>query len=314
MFKNALTAIGTAARELLGNRSALALFHLLYAGLLASLYLFFSTKEATLPQLVLTGLLALAAPLLFFILQAACVGYAGTDAGAGALLRRALRDFWKLILVSLPLVALAVLVFYLINKLQVRFPVPEAADATRAYAPYPQTPPPPPLRWQTFIFAALKLLLLGILVPLAGVHLWIATAREGFKATFRNFFRTIARAFSAPSVFIYTVGFVVFALMPYFLIYTRTGTSNGWLELAIFGLRLALAFVFTLWGWTITLGALTRISLDAGTHLASAATTTTNDDATTNAAAAATTTRAATHDAATPDAHTPPAPNAGAQA
>lgn len=304
MFKNALTAIGTAARELLGNRSALALFHLLYAALLASLYLFFSTREATLPQLILTALLALAAPLLFFILQAACVGYAATDAGAGALLRRALRDFWKLILVSLPLVALAVLVFYLVNKLQVRFPVPEAAaDAPRLYTPYPQTPPPPPLRWQMFIFPALKLLLLGILVPLLTVHLWIATAREGFKATLKNFFRHIARALSAPSVFIYAVGFVVFALMPYFLIYTRTGTSNGWLELVIFGLRLALAFVLTLWGWTITLGALTRISLDANMHPASI--TTTNHPATTNDALTTNDTDA------TPDA---PAPNAGAQA
>jgi hypothetical protein len=46
--------------------------------------------------------------------------------------------------------------------------------------------------------------------------------------------------------------------MPYFILFTRTSVSNGWTELLLFGLRLVLAFVFTLWGWTITLGALAR--------------------------------------------------------
>src|SRR5438477_374892 len=68
----------------------------------------------------------------------------------------------------------------------------------------------------------------------------------------------VARAFAARSVFIYVVGFFVFALMPYFVLFTRTQVSNGWAELLFFGLRLALAFVLTLWGWTITLGALAR--------------------------------------------------------
>ena len=39
--------------------------------------------------------------------------------------------------------------------------------------------------------------------------------------------------------------------------------TNGWAELTLFGLRLALAFVLSLWGWTITLGALARTTTPA---------------------------------------------------
>src|SRR3712207_6575456 len=101
-MKDALTALGAAARELFRKPGALALCALLYAALLAALYLFLATKESTAARLALSGALALAAPLLFFILQAAAV-HLTTAEGAGALLRRALRDFWKMLLVSLPL-------------------------------------------------------------------------------------------------------------------------------------------------------------------------------------------------------------------
>jgi hypothetical protein len=51
--------------------------------------------------------------------------------------------------------------------------------------------------------------------------------------------------------------------MPYFVLFTRTPVSNGWAELFLFGLRIVLAFVLTLWGWAITLGALARVTPDA---------------------------------------------------
>lgn len=259
MIRESLAAIGAAARDLFRRPGALALFGVLYVLLLASVYWFVSTKEATAWQLVLTALLALAVPLLFFLLQAAGVWYTWPEAGARTLLRRGARDFWKLVLVSLPLVALAVGIYYLLDRAEARFPVPDA-DATRAYVPYPQTPPPPPLRWQTVLFPSLRLLLLGVVLPLAGAHLWVAVARRGFGFLLRNLHRVLARAFGPQSVFVYAVGLFVFGLMPYILIFTRTQVSNGWAEVFIFGLRLALAFVFTLWGWLITLGALTKIA------------------------------------------------------
>lgn len=268
MFRNSFVAIGTAARTLWRNMGALALFNALYAALLFALYAFISTKEATRWQLALTALFALAAPILFFVLQAAGVNYAGGEAASfGSLLRRALKSFWKLLLVSLPLIALAVLVVYLLNKLQVRFPLPTEAEAARpalTTPAYPAGPPPMPLRWQNIIFPTLRLLLLGFALPLAAIHLWISVAHEGFGRTLKGLHRVFARAFSVQSVVIYAVGLFVFALIPYILVFTRTPVSNAWGELILFGIRLALAFVFTLWGWVITLGALTRNTFDAG--------------------------------------------------
>ncbi|HEY0077902.1 MAG TPA: hypothetical protein VGB73_04590 [Pyrinomonadaceae bacterium] len=275
MFKNSLVAVGQTTRGLFKNWSGLSVLHLLYAALLASVYLFFSTKEATLWQLTLTASLALLAPLLFFILQAAAANFAQGDAGALALLRRALADFFKLLLVSLPLVALAVLVVYLLNKLQAYFParVEDAAAASRV--PYPQTPPPPPMRWQDVLLTSLRLVLLGVLLPLVAIQLWLSVARDGLKATLKRAHRVVGRAFAPQPIFVYAIGLLVFGLMPYFLIFTRTPVKNSWGELIIFGLRLALAFVFTLWGWLITLGALAKINADAQTG-ATPGTSTTN--------------------------------------
>jgi hypothetical protein len=61
-------------------------------------------------------------------------------------------------------------------------------------------------------------------------------------------------------VLVYLVGLFLFGLMPYFVLFTRTGLTNGWAELSVFGLRLALVFALTLVGWVVTLGALARVT------------------------------------------------------
>lgn len=275
MFKNALLAIGTAARAFFRNWPAMALLNGLYLALLVALYMFVATKEATVWQLTLTGLLALAAPVLFFMLQAAGIhstpgAEQSASAGVAHLLRRALRDFWKLFLISVPLILLAVLIAYLLQKLQAYFSAP-ASDAVTpppALRPssYPSVPPPPPpLRWQDVALAASRLLLLGVVLPLAAVHLWISIAREGLWTTLKKSPRLVGRAFAPESILIYAIGLIAFGLMPYFLIFTRTPVENAWAELALFGLRLALAFVFTLWGWVITLGALAKTNVPPAT-------------------------------------------------
>lgn len=266
MFRIAFAATGAAARELLRNRGALGLLNLLYAALLASVYLFVTTREASTLQLIITALAALAVPVLFFMLQAAGVAsFAEAGARLVSILRRTLRDFWKVFLVSVPLILLAVLIVYLTNKLQAYL---VAADTNATPRPPALTPlhplditPPAPMRWADALFFALRLLLLGVALPLTAIHLWINVAREGLGATLKKSLHIIARALAPQSVLIYVVGLIFFALMPYFLIFTRTPVSNAWLELIIFGLRLALAFVLTLWGWAITIGALERATV-----------------------------------------------------
>ncbi len=265
MIKDAMTSIGKAAREFVRNRSALIVFNGLFALLLAVLYLFVWTKEATAVQIIFTSLLAIAAPVLFFMIQAAGVHYTrGVGTGPGALLRQSLRSFSKLLLISLPLVLLAVLVLYLLHKLQAQYQI-AGGEATRpvlepSYPPVAS--PPAPVRWSDVVFSSLRLLLLGIVLPLAAIHLWIGVAHEGLGATLKKSLRILARAFSAQSILIYTIGFIAFGLMPYFLIFTRTPVSNAWAEIVLLGIRLALTFVFTLWGWIITLGALTKATYD----------------------------------------------------
>src|SRR5438105_2615631 len=248
MIKDSFNAIGSSARELFRNRRGLAL--------LASVYVFFATGVATAWQLVVSATMALAAPLLFFILQSAVANFARPDTNFSALARRTLRDFLKVVLLGLPVIALAVGVIYLLGKLQAHLPKP--AEAPHVYVLAAHIEPPAPFHWQDAFVSTLWLLLLGIILPLVAAHLWLSTARDGLLFTLKRIHRVVARAFAAQSVFIYVVGFFVFAVVPYFILFTRTQVSNGWAELLFFGLRLALAFVLTLWGWTITLGALAR--------------------------------------------------------
>ncbi|HEX8474434.1 MAG TPA: hypothetical protein VF666_10405 [Pyrinomonadaceae bacterium] len=262
MMKEAMIAIGTTAREFLRNWRTMLVFNLLYALLLASFYLFVSTREATVWQLVVTALAALAVPVLFFMIQAAGVSYSWTDAteGSGTLLRRSVRNFWKLLLVSIPLILLGVGVVYLLNKLQARFPLPDPPPDAMSRSMAASGTPSARLSWETVLFPSLRLLFLALLLPLAAIHLWISIARNGFVGTLKKLHRVVACAFVPSSLFVYTVGLVAFAFIPYLLIFKRTTVEGAWLELIIFGLRLALAFVFTLWGWIITLGALSKLA------------------------------------------------------
>jgi hypothetical protein len=256
MIKDSLKAIGDSARELFRNWRGLLLLSALYFVMLTCCYVFFSTGQANAWQLVVSALTALAAPLLFFVLQAAVANFALPGRTFGALVRGTLGDFLKVLLLSLPLIALGVLFVYLLGKLQGY--LPKAEEVPHAYVSATAEPKPLPLHWPDALASSLGLVLLGILLPLVAAHLWLSTARDGLLMTLKKIHRVVGRAFVPQSVLVYSVGLFVFGLMPYFIIFTRTPVSNGRAELFLFGLRLALAFVFTLWGWTITLGALAR--------------------------------------------------------
>jgi hypothetical protein len=257
MIKDSFASLGGAARTLFKSWGALLLLAALYLALLASVYVFFATGVATAWQLALSALTALAVPLFFLVLQAAAAHHAQGAAAFGPLLGRALRDFWKILLVSLPLVLLGVGFVYLLGRLDGW--LPQATEmAPRSFTPGPGAAPPPPLHWQEALVSTLRLLLLGLLLPLMAAHAWLSVAGRGLWATLKGFHRVLGRAFTPRSVLVYATGLLAFGLMPFFIIYTRTPVSNDWAELSLFSLRLALVFAFTLLGWTITLGALAR--------------------------------------------------------
>lgn len=260
MIKEALAALGASARDLFRNWRALLLVGLLYALLLASVYFFFATGVANAWQLAYgTALAGLAAPLLFLLLQAAAANAALPDVTAARVARRAPRDLLKVLLLALPVVALAVLFCYLLDKLPGWLPKIEEAPSASVMSGVAEARPAP-LHWQDGLTSSLWLLLLGFALPLLAAHLWLSAAREGLGATLKALHRVAGRAFAPRSVLVYALGLVVFGLTPYFVIYTRTSVSNGWAELFIFGLRLALAFVLTLTGWLVTLGGLARVT------------------------------------------------------
>lgn len=269
MTKNVLSALASAARGLLRNFGALLALAVLYAALILAAVVFVTTREATTAQLALTALAAVAVPVLFFVIAAAAAAYAVGETRPGGVLRRALANFLKVLAVSLPVVALAVGTVWAMNKLENRVkhdPGDEASAQYSSTAPdeeggdsaAEQARPKPPVRWAYVFYSALRLFLLGVLLPLLAVHLWIAAVRDGLGGALRNIHRVIARALAARSVFTYGVGMIVFALLPYFLIIKRTPASAGSLELSLLSARLFAAFALTLFGFVATLAALAR--------------------------------------------------------
>ncbi len=271
MTKNVLSSIFAAARDLLRTPLAVVVLLTLYLALIAACFFFITTREATVWQLAVTFASALFAPLLFFILQAAGASYAVGERSPGALLRGTARSFLKVFAISIPLILLVVLSVYLLNKLENRVkPTPEerasivysspseSGDETASESGTAKAKPKPPVRWKYLFVSALRLVLLALFLPLAAMHLWLAAARDGLWAAVKRSPRLIARAFSARSVLTYGVGMIFFALIPYFLITKRTPVSSNTLELTIFGARILLAFVLSLFGWVMTMTALAR--------------------------------------------------------
>ena len=132
MLTEAFRSIATATRTVFKSWRSMLLIAIVYAALLAALYAFIAVREASIAQVVATFALAIAAPLLFFILQSMIMrSIAGAnDVGVGSLIKTSLASFWKLILITLPLVALAVLIAYLLAKAQAKLgsSIPETAQ------------------------------------------------------------------------------------------------------------------------------------------------------------------------------------------
>jgi len=270
MLTETLHSMATAARNVFRNWPAMLLIALVYASLLALLYFFVALKEATLAQVILTFAFAIIVPLLFFILQAMIANGSArqeaTESGgpseqltAAFVLRRSLTSFWKLILISLPLIALAILIAYLLAKAQNHF----------GQVPAPTTSYPHPLAttanaqraarsvdWKVALFSTIRYLSFGLVLPLAAIHLWLATVHEGLGRAVRKIVTLLSRAFAPQSVLIYLAGFLIFAVAPYFLLFRTTQTKHAWLELSFLVARLVVVFALTLFGWTITVRAL----------------------------------------------------------
>ena len=260
MIKSIFNTLRQAIETLLGNRAALAVFAGLYALLLATLYGFIATREATMWQVLLTLCFLVLAPAEFFIAQAAIV----THARHGEIQwRQVLSDSCKLLVVTLPVIAIGWGLFYLLNKWQAHYLV---TPASPVYSPTPAAPPP--IKSSVLVFATVRSLLFWIALPLTMIHLWIGVTSAdlrnlvsgGAGSILKRTGSVLAGAFGTESVMIYVVGFVFFALVPYAVLFVHVPAKDLRSDFAVFIIRILLAYLFSLTGWLITLHGLTRIA------------------------------------------------------
>jgi len=259
MLTETLQSIPAAARSVFHNWRPMLVITLVYAAFLAAIYSFLAVREASMWQVVATFALAVAVPLLFFLLQALITTDAAANQTLGSFLMRSLANLLKILLISLPLIALAVLVIYLLAKAQARLgsSLTEALDEIpRRLSGAAARPPARPVDWKYAFVATLRYLALGLFLPLAAIHLWLSTSKDGLITTIKRIGSIMARAFAPRSVFIYIVGFIVFAVVPYFLLLRTIPSKHAWLELVLFVARLVVVFALTLFGWVITVKAL----------------------------------------------------------
>lgn len=266
MLTETLHSIATATRTVFKNWRPMLLIAIVYAALLGVLYSFLAVREASIAQVLATFVLAIAAPILFFMLQAMIMGSIanGDDATVSSVIRKSLANLWKLLLVTLPLIALAVLVAYLLAKAQARLGssvADAAAEIPRRLAAGARETTKP-IDWRAALVSTLRYLTFGLILPLAAIHFWLAATREGLGRALKQAGSLLARAFAPRSVFVYIVGFVVFAIAPYFLLFRTTPSKHAWLEITLLVARLAVIFALTLFGWVITVKALALLSTD----------------------------------------------------
>ena len=226
-FLQPIRAMFSAARLLVKSRQALVVILIAYAGLLTAAYLFVSTREATIGQLVLTMVVGVIAPVLFFVLQAASVSYTN-----GPLSKALIRNCLKVIAVTVPLTVLTVLAVYGLSKVE----------------SHPT------------LTTALRYLLVAVFGPLLAIQLWVAVSTESLRRLLKNLRAVAARTFAPQSVFVYACGFLIFAVAPFFLITKTIPSERAWLEFSFLMLRLSASALLVLVGWVTTVGALSILS------------------------------------------------------
>jgi hypothetical protein len=247
-------------RTMFTNPGALLVFAIIYAFLLVASYIFIAVREATIWQVLITYALMILIPIGFFIFQAAIIDRVLDQKFRWGVI---LIDAVKFLVVTILVLLVTGLLYYLLNKLSARYPAP-----VMELLPVKKGTPPatPPLHWPSLLFGTLRFVLLGVLFPLVTIHLWIAVAggeflslfRPGVKSFFKRIGSALARAFSSDSVLIYGLGLVIFLVLPYVILVPTFKISGNKTEFVVFVLRLLLSFLFSLIGSVLTLSALAR--------------------------------------------------------
>jgi hypothetical protein len=254
IMKNVLQNITATAHELIHNGRFLALIFVTWFALLGTLALFIMTREATIRDVLVTMTTLVVMPLLFFLLQAMCVTF--TDSSAvREVLKEALAILRKLAVVTIPFILLGVALYLLMGKIDAWFSPPPKGPSLATMVREGET-------WLQVLFSATRLVLFGVVFPIACIHLWIAVRRHTLREVLSTIKPIFSTAFSLRSVKTYVMGFVIFGIVPYLLTMIRTPFDRAWLEITFFGVRVLMALSIMLVGWVVTVGAMQRVSAE----------------------------------------------------
>lgn len=247
----AVGAISEAVRRLTASIATLTTALLLYVLLLGLVFLFLTTRESNVGQVVL-GLVVwpLLAVLVFFVAQAfglVAVQVSQFGIGTGHRLKRALYDSVKLIIVTLPVMVLASLILLGVDYLDEQL-IGLAPQLNQSQ-----------LHWLGRGRAALSLaqaVLLWVILPLLTIHCWISVLQAGVWRAIRGAGLIFQRALSPGSILVYLLTAGLYLGLAWLLFRVRPAIEREWLELWLFALRMALGLLVIFLGWLLTLGAL----------------------------------------------------------
>lgn len=230
MYLKCFRAMFLAIRLLIKGPRVLLTLVLAWAGLLTAVYVFASTREATIAQLLLTLVAVIAAPALFFLLQAVSVTYAG-DRPVVRTSQIAIEGL-KLIVVSTPVVGITWLAIHTLNKIQSHLT----------------------------IATTLRYLLIAVVAPMLAIQLWIAASNGGLRSLVKGLRRVLGQTFAPQSMFVYVCGFLIFAVVPYMVLQIGITSEHAWVELSVLTFRLVMSALLILFGWVTTVGTLSLLS------------------------------------------------------
>lgn len=218
---------------------------ILNAVTLGLFYFFLQTPETTIPEVIISALVAGVVLFLFLLTQAGtfcAIAQASTGEGRpSGFFRQGLYNSWRFLLVTLPVALLGYLLYLGQNAALKKTATLMAVKASTVMVG----------------------ILWCVILPLILVTLWTAVARHGLSYSLKNGLRFLfLKSFGARTVLVYITGFVLFALAPYFLIAMKTPMSSAWLEFITLVMRLLVSYLLIIYGWTITAGAITSLMAD----------------------------------------------------
>src|ERR1043165_8373172 len=135
------------------NTGALLVFAIIYAFLLVASYIFIWIREATILQVLVTYALMIVIPIGFFTLQAAIINRAIDQKLRWPVI---LIDVLKFLVVSILVLLVVWLLYYLLNKISARYPAPVVEVVQKDKTAPPATAP---LHWPSLIFTTLRFVL-----------------------------------------------------------------------------------------------------------------------------------------------------------